>query len=243
VGFDRIAAAYDATRGGLERGQRIVDGVLPWLRPGPVVEVGVGTGVVAQGITDAGHPVVGIDLSLPMLTRAHGRLGPCVAQGDGYRLPVRRRSAPNAVTVWVTQLVPDVGAFLTAVGEVVAPGGRLVIVPAGSRTGDEIDRIIVPMGEILRPRRDGPDDLAALAPAAGLRLVERASTDGGVWHSSPNAQADEIEKRSWSSLWDVPDDVWAEVVAPAVAALRALPDADRPRARSGRFDVMVFEPA
>jgi hypothetical protein len=116
-------------------------------------------------------------------------------------------------------------------------------VPAGSRTGDEIDRILEPMGEALRPRRDGPEHLIALAPRAGLRLVEHATTEGGVWHSSPNAQADQIEKRSWSTLWDVPDDVWAEVVVPAIAALRALPDADRPRARSGGFPVMVFEPA
>jgi len=243
VAFDRIAADYDATRGGVERGQRMAAGVAPWLRPGPVVEVGVGTGVVAREVVDRGHPVVGVDLALPMLTRAHDRLGPCVAVGDGYRLPLRPRSVPNALSVWVTQLVPDVGAFLASVGEVVAPDGRLVIVPAGVGTGgDEIEQVVRPMGDVLRPKRDRPDQLAALAAGAGLRVVEQVTTGGGVWRTSPNEQAAQIESRSWSIVWDLPDDVWDEVVVPTIAALRALPDPDRPRERTGSFDVVVLEP-
>lgn len=244
VAFDRIAADYDATRGGLERGQRIAAGVAPWLRRGPVVEVGVGTGVVASGLAARGHPVVGVDLALPMLVHAHRRLGPCVAVGDGYHLPLRPRSVPNALTVWVTQLVPDLAGFLAAVGAVVATGGRLLVVPAGGQAGgDEIEQIMAPVGAALRPRRDGPEQLAALAEGAGLRVVEQTTTGDGVWRTSPNEQADQIEARSWSMLWDVTDDVWREVVAPAVAALRALPEPDRPRDRMGRFDIVVFEPA
>jgi SAM-dependent methyltransferase len=243
VAFDRIAADYDATRGGLERGRRIAAGVAHWLRPGPVVEVGVGTGVVACELVDRGHPIVGIDLSLPMLARAHARLGSCVAVGDGYRLPLRPRSVPNALTVWVTQLVPDVGAFLASVGAVVAPGGRLVIVAAGIQTDhDEIERVVRPMAETLRPRRDGPDQLAALAEGAGLRVVEQTTAGDGVWSVSPAEQADQIEARTWSMLWDLSDDVWDELVVPTIAALRALPDPDRRRERSGHVDVVVFEP-
>jgi SAM-dependent methyltransferase len=243
VAFDRIAADYDATRGGVERGRRIAAGVVDWLRPGPVVEVGVGTGVIARELVDRGHGVAGVDLSLPMLTRAHTRLGSCIAVGDGYRLPLRPRSVPNALTVWVTQLVPDVGAFLASVGEVVAPRGRLVIVPAGIQTDrDEIDRVVRPMAEVLRPQRDGPDQLAALAEGADLRVVERATTGDGVWSISPAEQADQIAARSWSMLWDLPEDVWDEVVVPTIAALRALPEPDRRRDRAGRFDVVVFEP-
>jgi SAM-dependent methyltransferase len=243
VAFDRIAADYDATRGGLARGQRIAAGVADSLLPGPVVEVGVGTGVIARELLDRGHGIVGVDLSLPMLTRAHARVGSCVAVGDGYRLPLRPRSVPNALTVWVTQLVPDIGAFLTSVGEVVAPRGRLVIVPAGMQTDrDEIDGVVRPMAEVLRPQRDGPDQLAALAEGADLRVVEQATTGDGVWSISPAEQADQIEARSWSMLWDLPDDVWEAVVVPTIAALRALPEPDRRRDRAGRFDVVVFEP-
>ena len=245
VAFDRIADSYDATRGGLERGQRIGAGVAPWLRPGPVVEVGVGTGVVARELVACGHPVVGVDLSAPMLARAHARLGPCVAVGDGYRLPLRPRSVPNVLSVWVTQLVPDLAGFLAALGRPWRPVGgwsscrRPAARPAATRSSGSSPRCT----RRLRPKRDRPDQLVALADGAGLRLVEGATTGNGVWHTSPNEQANEIEARSWSSLWDVPDDVWDEVVAPAVATLRALPQPDRPRDRTGHFDVVVFEPA
>lgn len=243
VVFDRIAADYDATRGGVERGQRIAAGVAHCLRPGPVVEVGVGTGVIARELIDRGHGVVGVDLSPPMLARAHARLGSCLAVGDGYRLPLRPRPVPNALTVWVTQLVPDVGAFLASVGGVVAPGGRLVVVPAGMQTEhDEIERVVRPMAEVLRPQRDGPDHLVALAEGADLRVVERTTTGDGVWSISPAEHADQIAARSWSMLWDLPDDVWDEVVAPTIAALRALPEPDRRRDRTGHCDVVVFEP-
>ncbi len=124
-----------------------------------------------------------------------------------------------------------------------APGGRLVVVPAGGEIADEIEQIIRPMSEALRPKRDSPAQLVAVAEGAGLRVVETARTGDGVWHTSPNQHADEIEARSWSSLWDLPADVWDAVVLPAVAALRALPEPDRPRHRSGHFDVVVFEPA
>jgi SAM-dependent methyltransferase len=243
VAFDRIAADYDATRGGRERARRIAAGVAPWLRPGLVVEVGVGTGLIARELHDRGHGIVGVDLSLPMLARAHACLGSRIAVGDGYRLPLRRRSAPNALIVWVTQLVPDVGAFLASVGEVVAPGGRLVVVPAGLRTDrDEIERVVRPMAEVLRPQRDGPDQLVELAERANLRVVEHITTGDGVWRVSPTEQAEELEARSWSMLWDLPRDVWDEHVVPTIAALRALPEPDRRRDRSGRFDVVVFEP-
>jgi hypothetical protein len=104
--------------------------------------------VSSRELVDRGHGVVGVDLSLPMLTRAHARLGSCIAVGDGE----------------------------------------------------------------------------------------------GVWSVSPGEQADQIAARSWSMLWDLSDDVWDEVVVPTIAALRALPEPDRRRDRTGRFDVVVFEP-
>ena len=90
---------------------------------------------MARELVACGHPVVGVDLSAPMLARAHARLGPCVAVGDGYRLPLRPRSIPNALSVWVTQLVPDLAGFLAALAATVAPGW-----PGGRRAGRRRDR-------------------------------------------------------------------------------------------------------
>lgn len=244
VSFDRIADRYDTTRGGTERGGRMARAVAPLLQPGLVVEIGVGTGAVALPLRDLGHPVVGVDLSPAMLRHARGRLGPRVAVADGYRLPVPTRAVPNALVVWVLQLVPDVAGFLAEAGRIVAPGGRLVVVPAGSPVeGDEIDQVLRPMHEALRPPRSRAEHVVAAAPVAGLRVVERRKVGmDGLWHTSPDEQARQIESRAWASLWDVADDRWAEVVAPAIEALRALPDPERPRARRGVFETVVLTP-
>jgi hypothetical protein len=107
VSFDRIADRYDATRGGLERGRLLARSIAPHLHPGPVLEVGVGTGAVSSGIDDLGHRVIGVDLSLPMLARAVERLGARVAAADGHHLPVPDGAVPNVVLVWVLHLVGD----------------------------------------------------------------------------------------------------------------------------------------
>lgn len=57
---------------------------------------------------------------------------------------------------------------------------------------------------------------------------------------SPEDVARLIEARQWSMLWDLPDDRWAAVVEPALAALRALPDASVPRTRRAHDHVVVL---
>jgi SAM-dependent methyltransferase len=242
VSFDRIADRYDATRGGTERGGRLAAGIAPWLQPGPVLEIGIGTGAVALPLRELGHPVAGIDLSLPMLRTARERLGAAVAVGDAYAPPIRPASARNVVVVWVTQLVPDLAGFVRSGARLLAPGGRLVVVPAGFPPQDEIGRVTQPMSEALRPRRDAPDQLAAAAGACGLRVLSSGTVDlDDVWYTSPTEQAEQIEARAWSILWDVPDEAWQRHVVPTVSALRALPEPDRLRPRSGVFDLVVLE--
>jgi ubiquinone/menaquinone biosynthesis C-methylase UbiE len=71
LAFDRVAETYDQTRGGEERGRRFATEVATFLDPSrPVLEVGVGTGVMALGLRELGFDVLGLDLSLPMLRAA-----------------------------------------------------------------------------------------------------------------------------------------------------------------------------
>lgn len=207
-----------------------------------MLEIGVGTGAVALLLSQSGHPVVGIDLSLPMLLRAKARLGARLAIADGYLLPHPAAVAPNVVIVWVLQLVPGVAGFLAEAARVLTPGGRLVVVPAGGQFDpDDIGAVVRPMGDALRPPPDRPEHVVAAGRSAGLDLVAQLTTQTESWFTSPEEQAQRIETRTWSSLWDVADDTWAALVQPAIDALRALPEPDRKRERRTHYEIVVLE--
>ncbi len=240
VSFDRIADRYDETRGGLVRGRWIASEITSHLAPGRVLEVGVGTGAIALPLTEAGRHVIGVDLSLPMLTRARERLGPVVLVADGYQLPIGTGSVDNAVIVWVLQLVPDIPGLLTEARRVLRPGGRVVVtVSADTSPEDEMDAILRPMHQALRPPPDRPELVVAAAEQAGLEQITSVRITR-QWMSSPAEQARLVEQRTYSTTWGVPEDRWQEVAVPAIAALRALPDPERSRTRITTQMVLAF---
>jgi SAM-dependent methyltransferase len=80
--FDRVAAIYDETRGGERRGDHLADDLAPGIVGPSVVELGVGTGVIARGLRRHGVEVVGFDLSEATMRAAVDRIGPNVAIAD-----------------------------------------------------------------------------------------------------------------------------------------------------------------
>src|ERR1700728_4972217 len=104
---DDVAACYDAARGGEERGDEYaaeLDRRLP-AGASPILEVGVGTGVVALGLRRRGRVVIGVDIASSMLARAYARLGPVLVRGDSRSLPFGDASVSHAVSVWVAHAV------------------------------------------------------------------------------------------------------------------------------------------
>lgn len=235
VPFDRVAATYDATRGGMERGRRlaaVIAGLLP--SRGPLLEVGVGTGTVSAGLAELGRDMVGVDLSLPMLAVARERLPGRIAAADALRLPVRTGSVAGACLVHVLHLVADIPRTLTEAARVLRPGGRLVATglsgePAQGDLAEEFGRMQERLGNTRRD--DDPDLITRLAADAGFDLVDRREEPARP--VSPRAAADMTEARSMAWTWSVDAETWAAVVEPALARVRALPDQDRPRPGRG----------
>ena len=245
VSFERLAGGYDATRGGLARGAGVAADLAPFVAGSRLLEVGVGTGAVAAPL-EAATPrrLVGVDLSPAMLAVAAGRLGPAVAVADAERLPVSAGAVDTVVMVWVLQLVARVERVLEEAVRVLRRGGHLAVVlaaPAGPP--DEIDGIVRPMYLALLPpegRQDRPELVVELARAAGLRLVHRCLTTPQHYGESPAEEADRLERRTAAILFDLSPEAFADLVAPVVAALRALPRPDEARRRSAVHDLLVF---
>jgi len=95
-----------------------------------VLDIGIGTGMLAMQLVERGVLVDGVDLSVPMLRRATAkasrrRVGLTVA--DATQLPFRDRAFDGAFMRHVLHLVPDWRQVLSEAVRVVRPGGKLVI--------------------------------------------------------------------------------------------------------------------
>lgn len=248
LNFDRVAAEYDATRGGEARGAWHAALLAPQLDASrPVLEVGIGTGAVALGLVRAGFVVRGVDISPAMLRSAQARLGGGVAAADAVHLPFADASISQAASVWVLHLVGDIGAVVGEVSRVLEPGGRWVIIPAGGDpppTPDAISRLTDGLESRLhgggavgsRPTRVR---LEALAAASGLQLERVVEAPTFVYPESPEQHAANLERRTFSMCWDIDDAIYAEVVAPVIGALRAMPDPEQPIQRVSRRELVV----
>jgi SAM-dependent methyltransferase len=247
LNFERIAESYDRTRGGEDRGRRFARELHRMLHPArPVLEVGVGTGLIALGLAELGHRVFGMDISEAMARRARKRVGPRLAVGDARRLPVADASFDQAYSVWVLHVVGDAAAVLREVARVLRPGARYLVVPAGSsdEPGDPIGRAIWRMSRAADPERRRIDDegrLRELASGSGLRLAEVRRWPEHDYLESPAQAMAKIQGRSYSVLWDLPDDRWRQLVEPALEELRRLPDPDVPIQRRSTDRVVMME--
>jgi SAM-dependent methyltransferase len=245
--FERVAHLYDASRGGEERGRRMARDVASRLGPpGDVLDVGVGTGVVSLGLKERGWQPVGIDLSPAMAARARDRLGDVVVVGDASRMPIASESVGGALSVWVLHLVVDVAGVLREVARVLRPGARYVIVSVDQREerGDPISAIMIPVMNVLqagRVRNYLPPAVLELATGAGFDVVEVGGGARHEYEDTPGNIAQNIEDRAYSWLWDVPEERWAGLVAPAIEALRALPHPDLPVRLSEVPQIVVLE--
>jgi ubiquinone/menaquinone biosynthesis C-methylase UbiE len=244
VNFDRVAAAYDVTRGGDARATAYAHDLAAHLPPGDVLDIGVGTGIVAAALlAEAPHVgrLVGIDISTDMLAQARERLPGTVVRASALRLPFGAGRFDAAVAVHVLHLVPDLDATLLEAARVLRPGGVLVAIHGElNQPDDDLMVVTRPLRTLIGTRQDTPEAVAAAASRAGFRCVEQRASSPLHANHTPAGLADLIAARMWSYLWTVDDVTWTARVEPVIAALRALPDPDRPRPQSAHMIVTVL---
>src|SRR5260370_14580151 len=92
-----------------------------------------------------------------------------------------------------------------------------------------------------QPPGDDRERIVALAKRAGFRLVDIVERSTDVYLESPLEATAGIERRSFSKLWDLDVDRWQNIVAPALAALHALPEPQRQRERHAVHEINVLD--
>jgi demethylmenaquinone methyltransferase/2-methoxy-6-polyprenyl-1,4-benzoquinol methylase len=128
--FGRIAARYDLMNTlmtfGQDRGWRTaVAELVPDSQT--VLDVGTGTGRLAQAVVDA-HPsarVIGVDFTQAMLRRAPRQLQ--VARADALQLPFENEEFDAVVSAFLLRNVADVSQAIAEQVRVLRPGGVLAI--------------------------------------------------------------------------------------------------------------------
>lgn len=215
VRFDRAAEFYDESRGYPEELARATTELLTAeLRGrGTVLEVGVGTGLIALPLHESGIPMRGLDISIPMvgklIEKAGGRPFPLVI-GDATALPFGEGTVDAGLMRWVLHLIPDWRRAVSELARVVRPGGVLVI-HLGVYGGpwEEIRRryeqivgvSLDPVGIGWHGEEELDDEVARhggrlrLLPPLAERRAER-----------PADLLDGIERNLYSWTWPVPEE-------------------------------------
>jgi SAM-dependent methyltransferase len=132
VRFDLAAEFYDASRAiAPEAMERTIELLAGELRGrGRALEVGVGTGLLALPLREAGIELAGLDLSGPMIGKLVEKAGGSppfpLALADATRMPFADGTFGAAYLRWVLHLLPDWRALVAEVVRTVRPGGVFV---------------------------------------------------------------------------------------------------------------------
>jgi SAM-dependent methyltransferase len=248
--FDRAAEYYDRTRALPEEVQAQVTDLLfsELSGRGRCFEPGVGTGRIALPLHDRGVPIVGADLSVPMLRRlvdnAGGRQPFPLLRADLTALPAPDASFGAAYVCHVLHLIPRWRDAAAELVRVVRPGG-VILVDLGnsaSRAGRELNREFARQSGQPRPRPGvtDPEDLdlamaelgAPLRVAHAIPITARYTIEGIL---------SRIESNQFSSTWRLDDATRARAAAATRAwATDHFGDLDAPRSEASALVWRVY---
>ena len=152
-------------------------------RGGRILEVGVGTGISLPCYARVNR-LVGIDLSEPMLRKAHQRViehklanVEALAVMDATCMALPDSAFDVVVAQYVITAVPNPEATLDEFARVLRPGGEIVLVNhIGAESGPRrvFEQCFAPVARRLGWRPEFPfKRLADWATRSGLRLLER----------------------------------------------------------------------
>lgn len=178
VVFDALGAEYERAFGDSPVHHASLDRLLEHLAPrSRVLDVGCGTGrPTARMLADAGHEVLGVDVSPVMAGLAARQVPGAVFRCADVRDMPLEEEGFDAVCVYFSLLQMSRGdqfEVMRRLARSLKPGGHLVVatVPV-----DVEDAEVTFMGQELRATSFGSDEFTALVRKAGLTVLWEQST-------------------------------------------------------------------
>jgi SAM-dependent methyltransferase len=223
IAFDRAAEFYDRTRfiddAAMARNVELLGGELR--DRGRVLEVGVGTGLIALPLHAAGVDVHGLDLSPPMVAKIAEKAGGTspfpVVLADATRQPFADDAFGGSYLRWVLHLVPNWRDVLAEVARVVSRGGVFLanLGAYGGPRRDIQERFAEITGISIAPvglAWGATDQLDAAMSELGASVRELDPVDEGG-EEALRAFLDEVREGLFSWTWILPQDVRDRAVA------------------------------
>lgn len=249
--FGPLAETYDRLRPVDDNWRELADVLVAEgdLAGRRVLDVGCGTGVLAEALAKRGARVWGVDASPEMLARARAHAGKRVGfkLGHAEALPFKDAWFERAVLRLVVHLV-DLAPALAELARVLRPGGRAVIATFAPEHFEWfwLTHVYPEVAEIDRKRFAPPEQLAAELVAAGFSPVRTRRLRQETRLAREEA-LERIRGRYISTLRLLDDETFAAGLA---RAERELPDeiesqlewaivtADLPEARAEPLDAV-----
>jgi SAM-dependent methyltransferase len=180
-----------------------------------VLEIGVGTGMLAVPLAARGLDIIGIDVSRPMLAKLVGKSSPGsghvrVTEADARSLPFRDGAFAGAYLRHVFHLIPDWEVAVAELCRVVGDG--LVLVDTG-RCTPWFSQLWRSIGPVLGPEAEPPGLVVSRDGESALDdafAASGATAEGTTVFSYPEIETmqdilDQMQRRSPSFTWAASD--------------------------------------
>jgi len=222
VRFDRAADFYDTTRAiSAEAMAATIDLLASELDGrGRALEVGVGTGLLALPLHEAGVSLAGLDLTPAMMAKLVEKAGGAspfpLIQGDATRMPFADGTFAGGYMRWVLHLIPNWPDALDETVRVIAHGGVLIIsLGAYDEPSTQIRRRFTELTGVgsdpvgLTWGQDEVLDAHMETLGATLRLLPAIPEEA---EETLGEFLDAIEEGRWSWTWNASEDARREAV-------------------------------
>ncbi len=208
ISFDRIADRYDETRAYAEGVPRLIAEALEeeLTTDCVILEVGVGTGRTAEPLRAHGFDIVGVDVSMGMLSRARDKGVADVMLADAMALPFVDDAFDHVLSVHVTHLISE---WRTALSEMVRVASRKIVSIVTEREGCDTEAMrrayegfCADAGHVIRHPGIMERELADVVKPTIRTLLAESSSSVNVTDAIAR-----YRERTFSDLWNIPDEV------------------------------------